>query len=215
VDDFSPAVSPDGRELAFHSWRSGSRDIYVLPLGGGPEQEVVASPRQESRAEWAPDGRALVHLLFGTGGIWVVRRDADGHWGAPVERSAFGSWASWSPDGRWIAFAERQAGGSLLVMRADSGAPRVLVDNRSTGRTAEEPQWSGDGKSIYFKGHDARGRAEFWAEPLAGGRPQLLIRFDDLSRPSLRPEWSIGGGRMYFTVNDRQSDIWVMEATPQ
>ncbi|HWH02189.1 MAG TPA: hypothetical protein VN674_00755, partial [Gemmatimonadales bacterium] len=92
---------------------------------------------------------------------------------------------------------------------------RMLVDNRGTGRTAEEPLWSPDARTIYFKGHDALGRAEFWAEPLAGGRPQLLIRFDDLSRPSLRPEWSIGGGRMYFTVNDRQSDIWVMEAIPK
>ncbi len=33
-DEFSPDPSPDGRELAFHSWRSGSRDLYVMPLHG-------------------------------------------------------------------------------------------------------------------------------------------------------------------------------------
>src|SRR3954452_4207562 len=31
-DDFWPAPSPDGREVAFHSWRGGSRDIWVMPL---------------------------------------------------------------------------------------------------------------------------------------------------------------------------------------
>lgn len=215
LDDFSPAVSPDGREVAFHSWRSGSRDVYLLPLGGGPEQKVVASPRQDSRAEWSPDGRAICYLIFGTGGLWMVRRDAAGHWGEPVERLPFGSWQAWSPDGRWLAFAEQQAGGSLLVAAPDSGAPRVLVDTKRTGIIAEEPHWSADGRTIYFKSHDPLGRAEFWAEPLSGGPPRLLIRFDDLSRPSLRPEWGLGGGRMYFTVNDRQSDIWVMEATPK
>ena len=29
ADDFAPAPSPDGKSFAFHSWRSGSRDIYV------------------------------------------------------------------------------------------------------------------------------------------------------------------------------------------
>ena len=45
-DDFFPDISPDGREIAFHSWRGGSRDIYVLPLDGGPTSagELVTPP---------------------------------------------------------------------------------------------------------------------------------------------------------------------------
>ncbi|MEP7067531.1 MAG: protein kinase, partial [Gemmatimonadota bacterium] len=34
ADDFSPTESPNGREVAFHSWRSGSRDVYTMPLDG-------------------------------------------------------------------------------------------------------------------------------------------------------------------------------------
>src|SRR5204862_575203 len=34
ADDFAPDLSPDGRELAYHSFRSGSRDIFVKPLDG-------------------------------------------------------------------------------------------------------------------------------------------------------------------------------------
>lgn len=47
ADDFTPNVSPDGREVVFHSWRSGSRDLHVMPLDGGPVQRVTSSPRQE------------------------------------------------------------------------------------------------------------------------------------------------------------------------
>jgi Tol biopolymer transport system component len=34
-DEFAPVLSPDGAEIAFHSWRTGSRDLWVQPLDGG------------------------------------------------------------------------------------------------------------------------------------------------------------------------------------
>jgi Tol biopolymer transport system component len=216
TDDFSPAPSPDGREVAFHSFRSGSRDVYVLPLDGRPVQTVTSSPRQESKPDWAPNGKALVFTDYSAqGGIWVARRDSNGTWGAPIRISYFGSWPAWSPDSRSIAFVSNILGGALLVVGPDSAPQRVILDRaKDGGPLAEEPQWSPDGGTIYFKSHDAMGRAEFWAVPRNGGTPRLVLRFDG-DRPSDRPEWSLGGGRMYFTVNDRQSDIWVMEAIPK
>jgi eukaryotic-like serine/threonine-protein kinase len=214
TDHFSPRASPDGREVAFHSWRSGSRDIYVLPLDGGPVQQVTSSPLQEAQPYWSPDGRALAYNLFGLpGGIWVVRRDAPGAWGKPVERSPYGSWCAWSPDGKWIAYASNFLGGSLMVVNPDSGAPGVVLDSaKSGGAYAEAPAWSADSRTLYFKSVDSKGNASFWSIPLSGGQPKLLIRFDDPLRPSYRPEWSIGAGRMYFEIQDNESDVWVMEA---
>ena len=51
--------------------------------------------------------------------------------------------------------------------------------------------------------------------PINGGAPTLLAHFDDPDRPAYRPEWSIGEGRMYFTIADLQSDVWVMQTSPQ
>ncbi|MEP6574670.1 MAG: protein kinase [Gemmatimonadota bacterium] len=213
-DNFAPHPSPDGRELAFHSWRSGSRDLYVQPLDGGPLQQVTSTPLQEAQASWSPDGRALCFSMFGIpGGIWLVRRDANGKWGTPVERSAFGNFAAWSPDGRWIAFTGNFTGGSLLIVSPDSGAARVVLDSANTGGVlVETPNWASDSRTIYFNSHDPKGNASFWSVPMAGGTPKLLTRFTDPTMPAYRPEWSIGGGRMYFAIQDRQSDIWVMEA---
>jgi eukaryotic-like serine/threonine-protein kinase len=213
-DDFSPALSPDGREVVFHSWRSGSRDLYVLPLDGGPVTQVTSTPTiQEAQPNWSPDGRAIVFSVFGIpGGVGVVRKSASGGWGKAVERSAYGSWAGWSPDGNWIAFTSNFLGGSLMVVRPDTGAPRTVLDSAtSNGVYVEKPMWSADSRTIYFKSHDRQGNAEFWSIPLTGGKPALLTRFDDPHRPSYRPEWSIGAGRMYFTIDDRQSDVWVAD----
>jgi len=37
------------------------------------------------------------------------------------------------------------------------------------------------------------------------------VRFDDPARPSYRFHWATDGRRFYFTINDRQSDIYVVE----
>ncbi len=216
-DDFSPELSPDGRQVAFHSWRSGSRDVYVLPVDGGPVEQVTSSPLQESAPSWSPDGKALTFVMFGDpGGVWVVRRNAAGVWGHPVKRSSVGTSSAWSPDGRWIAYATSLFGGALQVVPPDSGAPRTVFDPAATGGPrVEEPFWSSDSRTLYFKSHDPQGNATFWSIPLTGGQPKLLTRFTDPLRPSYRPLWGLGPDHMYFTINERQSEVWVMEATPR
>jgi Tol biopolymer transport system component len=216
-DDFAPVLSPNGREIAFHSWRSGSRNVYVLPLDGGPVQPVTASPLQWALPTWSPDGHAIAFLTFGDpGGIWVVRRKLNGVWGKPVQRRASGTSATWSPDGRWIAYTSSFFGGSLMIMNPDSGAPRSVLDSATSGGVyAEQSIWSSDSRTLYFDSHDLNGNASFWAIPVTGGPPKLLTRLDDPTRPSYRSEWSIAAGRMYFTINERQSNVWVMDATPR
>jgi len=212
-DDYAPALSPDEREIAFHSWRTGSRDIYVQPLDGSPVQQITSSPRQEAVPRWSPDGNGLAYFdLNEPGGIWIARRRSDHSWGTPVERLARGYWPEWSPDGRSILISRAQTrGAGLSIIPVDSGPERILVDPARTGVAGEVGTFGPDGKTVYFKSHDARGNASIWAIPAAGGTPRLLVRFDDPSRPSYRPEIAVGGDRIFFTIEDRQSDVYVMD----
>jgi eukaryotic-like serine/threonine-protein kinase len=216
ADDFSPTPSPDGREVAFHSWRGGSRDVYVLPLDGRPLQRVTSSPAQEFIPGWSPDGSALAFQSgYSRGSIWVVRRQGRDGWGKPIQRAAPGVVPSWSPDGKLIAYVvgSLEDGGSVAVVPADSGTSRLVFDaSRPGSPPAETPDWSPDGRTLYFKSHDARSNASFWSIPLTGGTPRLLVRFDDPERPSYRGEWALRGNRFYFLIQDRQSDVWVMDA---
>ena len=214
ADDFAGDLSPDDREVAFHSWRAGSRDIYVQPLDGRPLERVTFAATQERIPVWSPDGGALV---FSKGGedrsIWIVLRKPDGSWGAPVMRSPTGVWVDWSPDGRLFAFTSAFLGGSLLTMRVDSGAPTLVLDATQAGAPlVQQVYWGPDGKTIYFKSHDDAGNASIWSVPASGGAPRLLVRFDDPQRPSYRQQWALGRDRFYFPVEDRQSDVWVLDA---
>ncbi len=212
-DDFKPNLSPDGREISFHSFRSGSRDLYVLPLDGGAIQRVTSGPEQDAIAEWSPDGQALAFCdLTEAGGIFVVHRTPDRTWGTPVKRASFGCAPRWSPDGRTLAFASNFSGGTITLLPADSGAAVTMYDPAATGGpTASWPTWGPDGREIYFKHFDPNGESFFWSIPASGGTPRLLVRFADPNRPSYRPEFDVRNGRFYFTVEERQSDIYVME----
>lgn len=61
--DAEPAISPDGRRIAFQSDRDGSDgNIFVLDLAGG---EITQLTREEwARAPvWNPDGEAIIYLV--------------------------------------------------------------------------------------------------------------------------------------------------------
>ena len=208
--EFRGSLSPDDKELAFMSWRTGTRDVFVLPLNGGAVQQVTRSREQETVPEWSPDGSALQFFTVGKEQTFVVKRDAAGTWGTPVKR-ADGILGHWSPDGQSISY-EIDSIGAIGIVGAYAGTSRIVYRPAagSAEPRAESPTFSRDGASLYFKSHDVRGRSSIWSVPVAGGRPRLLVRFDDPARQSNWPEIASDGLRFYFTLDDSQSDLYVV-----
>ena len=58
-DEFSPALSPDGRWLAFVSDETGRDEIYLRPFPSGPEERRRVSTRGGRSPAWSHDGREL------------------------------------------------------------------------------------------------------------------------------------------------------------
>ena len=143
----------------------------------------------------------------------MTRRGLDGRWSAPVLLADPGLDPEWSPDGRWISYVatgDFADPGPLMVMPATGGRARavVIAENAPLAGFA---RWSPDGRTLYFKAHDARGFTSFWSVRAQGGRPRLLVRFDDPAWQSSRNDFSTDGKRLYFAVEDRQSDVFVAD----
>jgi Tol biopolymer transport system component len=138
--DVVPAVSPDGRRIAFARERASSVQIYVVGTDGRGLRAV--SPRLDggglhdggvNAIAWSPDGRrlAVVRTSLGTalyvgtlGGGW--RRVSQEAQDAPV----------WSPDGSRLAFATAKG-----LVRVVSPTGRRLWDASGDG----VPAWSKQG----------------------------------------------------------------------
>jgi Tol biopolymer transport system component len=217
-DTFAPTLSPDDKLLAYHSFRNGTRDVEVKPLDGGPVELVTSSPAQESYPMWSPDGKRLSFVDQGaTFSVFTTTRLAPGKW-SPPHRLSFGgapfsantAFAMWSPDGKGIVIAR---GRELVLLAPDSGAGRELYTIPPDEPPPETAMFSKDGRSIYYKSHDAAGHAMFSVVPTAGGQARVIVRFPDLARPSSRQGFSMSATRFYFPVEDRQSNIWLADLT--
>jgi TolB protein len=212
-DEFAADLSPDGSAIVYFSWETGSRDIVVRPLGGGSADLLTSTPSHESYPIWSPDGSRILFWDQASGatrGTYTVDRAPDGSWGDPLLVAREMTRSSWSPDGTLLIGV---IGGALVTVAPEGGDPRILYAPKSGSDdpAPESTLWSPDGARIYIKSHDAAGRASLWSIPASGGRPRLLVRFDDPMRQSTRRDFAADGARFYFAIEDRQSDIWVMD----
>ena len=141
----SPAVSPDGRRIAF----SALGDLWVHVIGGGTER-LTDDPWMEMDPAWSPDGSRLAFSSDRDGGtdlyIW---RAADGSF-ARVTEGAGATRAAWAPDGNSLAFVGAGYQVAVSVVDLATGSVRVL---RSGFNGAGRPSWSPDGRSIVTSVH--------------------------------------------------------------
>jgi serine/threonine-protein kinase len=217
VDEFGGTLSPDGRRLAYYAYPGGTDKPAIMVKsmdGGGPVQRVNGAGNYGLWPEWMPDGKSL---YWGCGGrICIATEAAAGGW--HIDSSTAGPPLNWSPDGKWkTAFNRAGAAGtagtdSVWLYPANTGAARLVYARRSpSDPLAMDLQWGPDSHTLYFRSGEPDGRAAFWSLSLNRGAPRLIARLDDLSHPSYRSDFSADGRRIYFTINDRQSDISVVE----
>ena len=118
----SPAVSPDGKTMAFvymdgEGWGLATRALE----GGGPTRKFPFPPTVRSRIfRFSPDGRALAYVVTegGAPSLWLQPLDGD----APRRLMTLPAGDlvgfDWSPDGRWLA-AVRTTVTSDVVLLSD------------------------------------------------------------------------------------------------
>jgi Tol biopolymer transport system component len=202
--DTDPALSPDGKLIAYASDRegNGNLDIWVHPVAGGRAARLTRHEADDREPAFSNDGGTIVFRSERDGGgIYSVSILGGGD-----ERllAREGRRPRFSPDGTQIAYTVGQPGaGKIYVMPAAGGQPKQLFGDFDA---AAYPVWSPDGKQLLFLGNRGQGVIDWWAGSLDGTVPvkteaYAALRSQQISGSGVPPgAWIPEGNRIIFSV---------------
>jgi TolB protein len=162
--DLAPALSPDGKMLAFASNRGGHWDLYVLNLEDGKTIQLTDTPEYEGSPSWSPDNRWLAYEAYipdETGGnLEIFVRTIDGSQDVVrlTDDPAADYDPAWSPSGRTIAFVSTRNGGKdIWLANLDQSSNMFSDISRDPALAETSPAWSPDGSKLCWTATDADG----------------------------------------------------------
>lgn len=197
----SPAWAPDGRRLAYTSFKGGGPHLFERDLATGSERTISARDGINITPAYAPDGRTLAFGATVGGNTELALVSGGGGFRTLTQSRRYENLSpTFSPDGGRIAFVSDRLGEpAVYVMDADGGEPR-LVSNYEYGRRgySTSPDWSPTGPWIAYSTRVA-GVAQI-AVVGADGRGARLLT--DRGRNE-DPSWAPDGRHLVFASPDR------------
>jgi Tol biopolymer transport system component/DNA-binding winged helix-turn-helix (wHTH) protein len=149
----SPAISPDGMELAFESGRSGFSEIWIRHADGSKffqltsiHTPVTGSP------DWSPDGTSIIFdsRVSGVPQIYSIASH-----GGQVQKLPAAKMSQvvpkWSVDGKSIYYSSSQTGRMEVWRMSASGASPEQVTRDGGFGAVPSP----DGESLYYLASNA------------------------------------------------------------
>ncbi len=208
----TPALSPDGRLLAYASDRGGvgNLHIWVQQLPNGQPMQKTRDMADEASPRFSPDGSSIVFERRGVG-IFAIPTLGD------RERliAPGGLDPQFSPDGTqityWVGDPDSSVtSGAIFVTPFVQYAPKRLAAEFVNARF---PFFAPDGRHVLFQGvQSPRARPEWWVTPIDGG-PAVntgilaALRGRQVSPMPGPGDWK--GNDLVFSAADPQSrHIW-------
>jgi len=189
----APAISPDGKRIAFESDRSGSKEVWVANLDGSDAVQLSDFHVQTGTPRWSPDGRKIVFdsRASGEAGLYLVDPST------ALPRRIFTNGISacvptWSADGKSIYFttvaSPQFEHDPIYKVAPEGGTPELVTSTH--GYNAQE---SRDRRVLYFFAGESNApirvsdRATGQEQPLKG-----MPNLDDMT------DWVVGSKGIFY-----------------
>ncbi|HEY0303819.1 MAG TPA: hypothetical protein VGC44_02550, partial [Longimicrobiales bacterium] len=222
----APDWSPDGKWIAFLSNRTGSNQLYRIPVAGGEAEQLTTQNGAVSSFRWSPDGQSIAFAVTDPKTADEEKADKERRDAFVVEENhklsrlhvltlsdrksrALETGAThvtqynWSPNNQDIAFTHAATplvfdNQDVSVINVASGGLTKIAATRAHENGAF---FSPDGRSLAYTASDDPPSWAFtthvYVVPANGGQPRVLGKtFDE--QPNVIG-WSSDGKAVYFT----------------
>jgi len=195
-DQRAPAISPDGKRIAFESDRSGTQEVWMANLDGSDAVQLSDFRALTGTPRWSPDGRKIAFDSRASGEAALYLVDPETVLPKRIATNTIpASVPTWSFDGKWIYFTSEtshsSAQGAIYRVAPTGGIPELVIKTHGYN-----VQHSKDGRFLYFFAAKIETNGLIHVLDLATGEEQPLKGMPNVDYP---PNWVVGSkGIFYF-----------------
>ncbi|HSU32545.1 MAG TPA: winged helix-turn-helix domain-containing protein [Bryobacteraceae bacterium] len=221
--EYEPALSPDGKMMAFVWGQEGGHDfhIYTQSIDLGSPTRLTTGAAPEGSPAWSPDGRYLAYVTCteqpDQSGLYIipVRGGAERKVANVAPRAyIFDRQIDWSPDGNSLALVDRNSAQepySIYVLSLNNGARRQLSVPPPASPGDSGPVFSPNGRQIAFRRTESIGNTDLYLASPSGGNLRRLT-FD--RRFTSGHAWTQDGRDIVFTSKrSGPLSLWRIDAS--
>jgi Tol biopolymer transport system component len=167
-----PAISPDGRYIAFSVRQHGKTFLYVMQADGTNARIVADSLDLQGAPAWAPDSQSITSAADDHGMPHLFRVPIDGHSPAPFVRE-YSIDPAWSPDGSFVVYSGPDVGTKFSVKAVTAEAAPHPLPALTLTRGARHLAFLPGGRALVLLQGDIRHK-DLWLIDLETGAERKL-----------------------------------------
>ncbi len=144
-----PAISSDGRYIAFSVRQHGKTLLYVMQADGTNARIVADSLELQGAPAWAPDGQSITSAAEDHGVPHLFRVPVDGRSPAPFVQE-YSVDPAWAPDGRFVVYSGPDIGTTFSVKAVTAEAAAHSLPALTLTRGARHLTFLPGGRALVF-----------------------------------------------------------------
>jgi tricorn protease len=213
-----PIWSPDGQWLAFTSNRFGNNDVFLIRAQGGQPVQLTFHTSDDTATDFTPDGQWVIFRSSRASSSSLYKVSVRGgnelsfletYWDyaysgriSPDGKSLLFSWGM--ENSYWWRRGYRGANtAKLWIFGLDDKKAKMIVDDTAN---ALWPEWSQDGKRIYFISDQNSGVGNIWSVENDGSDIRPVTRFKQGDA-----RWLSVAANVPLAAYEKEFGIWVTE----
>jgi Tol biopolymer transport system component len=167
-----PAISPDGRYIAFSARQHGQTLLYVIQADGTNARILTDSLDLQGAPAWAPDGQSITSAADDHGVPHLFRVPVNGRPPALFVQD-YSVDPAWAPDGRFVVYSGPDIGTTFSVKAVTAEAAAHALPALTLTRGARHLAFLPEGRALVFLRGDIQHK-DLWLIDLETGAERQL-----------------------------------------